>query len=674
MKQHDNEFMRNELRLPELTVRGMLLGAILTIIFTASNVYLGLKVGLTFSSAIPAAVISMAVLKIAKDANILENNMVQTQASAAGTLSAIIFIIPGMLMIGYWQGFEFWQTLLVSACGGCLGVLFTIPLRRAMVVHSDLAYPEGVAAAEILKVGSNEAADSQQGSGLKEIMSGGIVAGLVALLSNGFQVLSGGLSLWFHVGRGMTQFPIGYSTALVGAGYLIGIASGLAMLVGILIAWAGFVPFYTITSALPDGMTMQKFAGAVYQDRVRLIGAGAMGVAAVWTLITLARPVIDGVKESIASVRMPQNEQDRHRMDIDMSIKSIGWVFALTVAGLLAIFYAFVSPANLPLMQHLTFVLVGVGVAVLMGFFVAAACAYMAGLVGTSSSPISGIGILGIIVSSLVMYTLCSSFGIFDLPGGEKFATATAIFTTSIIMAIACISNDNMQDLKTGYLVGATPWRQQVALLLGCVVGALVIAPVLNLLYEAYGFPGALPRPDMDPSQALAAPQAALMTTIAQGIFSSQLAWEYIYLGMGLGVLLVIVNQLLKRYTDNLCLPPLAVGMGIYLPPSVQTPLVIGAIMGYFLNKKLKERNGEEGLTSGIRRGTLFASGLIVGESLIGVALAGIIVVSVTSGGSDSPLALVGNNFADTAEILGLVVFLITLAIFGKTVLGNKNN
>ena len=674
MKQHDNEFMRNELRLPELTVRGMLLGAILTIIFTASNVYLGLKVGLTFSSAIPAAVISMAVLKIAKDANILENNMVQTQASAAGTLSAIIFIIPGMLMIGYWQGFEFWQTLLVSACGGCLGVLFTIPLRRAMVVHSDLAYPEGVAAAEILKVGSNEAADSQQGSGLKEIMSGGIVAGLVALLSNGFQVLSGGLSLWFHVGRGMTQFPIGYSTALVGAGYLIGIASGLAMLVGILIAWAGFVPFYTITGALPDGMTMQKFAGAVYQDRVRLIGAGAMGVAAVWTLITLARPVIDGVKESIASVRMPQNEQDRHRMDIDMSIKSIGWVFALTVAGLLAIFYAFVSPANLPLMQHLTFVLVGVGVAVLMGFFVAAACAYMAGLVGTSSSPISGIGILGIIVSSLVMYTLCSSFGIFDLPGGEKFATATAIFTTSIIMAIACISNDNMQDLKTGYLVGATPWRQQVALLLGCVVGALVIAPVLNLLYEAYGFPGALPRPDMDPSQALAAPQAALMTTIAQGIFSSQLAWKYIYLGMGLGVLLVIVNQLLKRYTDNLCLPPLAVGMGIYLPPSVQTPLVIGAIMGYFLNKKLKERNGEEGLTSGIRRGTLFASGLIVGESLIGVALAGIIVVSVTSGGSDSPLALVGNNFADTAEILGLVVFLITLAIFGKTVLGNKNN
>lgn len=261
MKQEDNEFMQHELRLPELTVRGMLLGAILTVIFTASNVYLGLKVGLTFSSAIPAAVISMAILKMAKDSNILENNMVQTQASAAGTLSAIIFIIPGMLMIGYWQGFQFWQTLLVSACGGCLGVLFTIPLRRAMVVHSDLAYPEGVAAAEILKVGSNAATSAKHGSGLKEIMSGGIVSGIVALLSSGFQVISDGLSLWVHVGRGMTQFPIGYSTALVGAGYLVGIASGLAMLVGILLAWAGFVPFYTIMETVPDGMTLQNLPG-----------------------------------------------------------------------------------------------------------------------------------------------------------------------------------------------------------------------------------------------------------------------------------------------------------------------------------------------------------------------------------------------------------------------------
>ena len=411
-------------------------------------------------------------------------------------------------------------------------------------------------------------------------------------------MLGSQLSLWFSVGRGMTQLPLGYSTALVGAGYLVGIAAGLSMLVGILIAWAGFVPYYTITSALPDGMTMQKFAGTVYQQRVRLIGAGAMGVAAVWTLLTLARPVIDGVKESLAAVRMPDADKGKHRMDIDMSAKSVGLVFLVTVVGLLCIFYAFVSPENLPAGQMLAFTVVGVGVAVLMGFFVAAACAYMAGLVGTSSSPISGIGILAIIVASLV------------------------------------------------------------------------IAPVLNLLYEAYGFPGALPRPGMDPAQALAAPQAALMTTMAQGIFSSTLEWAYIYIGIGLGVVLVAIDQILKRTTKSLCLPPLAVGMGIYLPPVVQTPLVVGAVLGYFLRKHLRAQGGEEAEAAGNRRGTLFASGLIVGESIIGVLLAGVIVVSVTNGGSDAPLALVGKDFADTAEYLGLAVFALSLVIFSKIVLG----
>ena len=671
--------MRHELRLPELTVRGMVLGALLTVIFTASNVYLRLKVGLTFSSAIPAAVISMAILKMFRDSNILENNMVQTQASAAGTLSAIIFIIPGLLMIGYWQGFEFWQTLLVSACGGCLGVLFTIPLRRAMVVNSDLPYPEGMAAAEILKVGSGEHRDSNKTGGLREILGGGIVAGIVALCTSGFKVLAGEIGFWFHVGRGMTQMPLGFSTALVGAGYLVGIASGIAMLIGILIAWLGFVPYFTITGTPADGQTMQQMASAAWSSKVRLIGAGAMGVAAVWTLITLAKPVIEGMKESLAAVSMPDEQKTRHRMDIDMSLRSVGLVFLATLIGLLGITYSFVSPEGLPMGQTLTFVIVGVIVAVLMGFFVAAACAYMAGLIGTSSSPISGIGILGIIISSLVVLALCNSFGIFDIEGGSKFATATAIYVTSIIMSIACISNDNMQDLKTGYLVGATPWRQQVALIIGVVIGAFVIAPVLNLLYEAYGFPGALPRAGMDPSQALAAPQAVLMTTIATGIFTAKLAWEYIFIGIGLGVAIVIVDLILRRRTRAFCLPPLAVGMGIYLPPSVQTPLVVGAVMGYILEKKLKARaakrspeNPNEDVADCKRRGTLFASGLIVGESIIGVILAGLIVVSVSSGGSESPLALVGKDFADMSEYLGLIVFLCVVTLFGKVVWGGK--
>ena len=439
------------------------------------------------------------------------------------------------------------------------------------------------------------------------------------------------------------------------------------------------MPYFTATGTIPDGKTIAGFAQGMWSQKVRLIGAGAMGVAAIWTLITLAKPVIDGVKESIQSVRMPQAEKARHRMDIDMSIKSVGLVFAVMTIGLLGTFYSFMSAASLPAGQTMTFVVVGVLVAILMGFFVAAACAYMAGLVGTSSSPISGIGILGIIVSSLVMLALCNQFGIFDMPNGSKFATAIAIFTTSIILSIACISNDNMQDLKTGWLVGATPWRQQVALLIGCIIGAIVIAPVLNLLYEAYGFPGAMPRMGMDESAALSAPQAVLMTTIATGIFTAKLAWEYIYIGIGLGVVLVVIDQLLKRNTKSLCMPPLAVGMGIYLPPSVQTPLIIGAIVGYILDKKIRARAAQrspEDIEGDVdnckRRGTLFASGLIVGESIMGVLIAGLIVYSVTGGGSETPLALVGKDFAPTAENLGLLVFLLVVLGFSRFVWNTK--
>lgn len=601
--------MEHDTKLPELTLRGMLLGAVLTVIFTASNVYLGLKAGLTFSSAIPAAVISMAALRMAKGSNILENNMVQTQASAAGTLATLIFIIPGLLMIGYWQEFEFWQTLLVSACGGCLGVLFTIPLRRTMVVHSDLPYPEGRAAAEILKMG--DASTGNASGGTKELLCGSGLAGIVAFLTSGLQVLTGELSLWFPVGRGITQLSLGYSSALVGAGYLIGIASGLALLIGIFLAWGIMIPYFTMTGIPADGQAMQQFAQACYTDKVRLIGAGVMGVAAIWTLLKMSRSVIDGIKESIRSARRTEQEQERHRMDTDMSFSSVRLIFCVTVLGLLGTFYSFVHPEGLPFGQTMAFAVTGVALSVVIGFLVAAACAYMAGLVGTSSSPISGVGILAVIVSSLVVMALCNLLGIFALPGGEKFATATAIFTTSIILAISCFSNDNMQDLKTGWLVGATPWKQQAALILGCLAGSFVIPPILNMLYHAYGFTGALPRPDMNPEAALSAPQATLMTMIARGIFSSNLAWEYIYFGIGLGVVIVFIDSMLQSHTRSLCLPPLAVGIGIYLPPSLQTPLVVGAVMSYLLERRMEK--GMSDVEAGKQRGTLFASGLIVG-------------------------------------------------------------
>lgn len=372
-------------------------------------------------------------------------------------------------------------------------------------------------------------------------------------------------------------------------------------------------------------------------------------------------------------------KQALHHTDIDMSPKAVGLVFLAILAGLFFTFYTFVADAALPASVSITYIVVGILIAILMGFFVAAACGYMAGLIGTSASPISGIGILGIIVSSLAVLALGNAFNIFATAEGAKFATALAIFITSVIVSIASISNDNLQDLKTGYIVGATPWKQQVALILGSVVGAIAIAPVLNLLYQAYGFTGALPRATMDPSQALAAPQAVLMTTIAQGIFSSDLDWNFILFGIGVGVVAIIVDMLLRKSTKSLALPPLAIGMGIYLPPTLEVPLVIGAVIGYFIHKHLRSRaqqrnpeHVEEDVDACHQRGVLFASGLIVGESLMGVIIAMIIVFSITTGGSEDPLALVGKDFATTADFLGLGVFILSIVYFIYHILSTK--
>ncbi len=494
-----------------------------------------------------------------------------------------------------------------------------------------------------------------------------------------FQVLSWGVNYCFTFGRITSQLPIGFSSALLGAGYLIGIASGMAMLVGTILSWGLFVPYLTAVQSPEVGQSASAFASSVWAHKVRLIGAGAIGIAAIWTLITLVKPIIDGMRISLRAMSRSTTGESLHRMDTDLSPKATSLVLGAIIIGLLGTFYSFIADANLTTGTTWIFVIIGVVVAICMGFFVAAACGYMAGLIGTSASPISGIGILGIIISSLVVLGVGTSVSLFDTETGSKFATALAIFMTSVIVSIAAISNDNMQDLKTGYLVGATPWKQQVALLLGSIIGAFAIAPVLNLLYQAYGFVGAMPRAGMDESQALSAPQATLMTTIAQGIFSHNLDWNYIIFGVAVGIVIIIADLLLKRNSVSYCLPPLAVGMGIYLPPTLEMPLIIGAVMSYFVYQYLHNRalqrspnNMKEDVENCTRHGVLFASGLIVGESLVGVIIAIIIVFSVTSGGSDAPLAIVGKEFGPTADWLGLLVFIVMIAIFVYRVIGAK--
>lgn len=655
----------------ELTLRGMILGALITIIFTASNVYLGLKVGLTFASSIPAAVISMAVLKFFKGSNILENNMVQTQASAAGTLSTIIFVLPGLLMAGYWSGFPFWQTTLLCIAGGILGVIFTIPLRYAMVVKSELPYPEGVAAAEILKVGSHEEGDNRQGgSGIKELAAGGVLAGFMSFCAGGLRVIADSASYWFKSGTAIFQLPMGFSLALLGAGYLVGLTGGIAILLGISIAWGIAVPYFSSHIPQPSDMEMAAFAMKLWKEKVRFIGAGTIGIAAVWTLLMLLKPMVEGMKMSFKSFGggAPATE----RAEQDLSPKAmIFWV--LSMMFILGVsFYHFIGDSHITGGMAWLLVVVCTLLASVIGFLVAAACGYMAGLVGSSSSPISGVGIVSIVIISLVLLVVGESGGLMADEANRKFLLALTLFCGSAVICVASISNDNLQDLKTGYLLKATPWRQQVALIIGCIVGALVISPVLELLYEAYGFTGAMPREGMDAAQALAAPQATLMTTIASGIFAHNLEWVYIFTGIAIGAVLIVVDLVLKKSSGGkLALPVLAVGMGIYLPPSVNMPIVAGAVLAavlkHIIGKKAENREGR--LKNAERIGTLFSAGLIVGESLIGVIMAFIIAFSVTNGGSDAPLALNLQNWDAAASWLGLAFFVTGMFFFAQRVL-----
>ena len=647
----------------ELTIRGLVLGALITVVFTAANVYLGLKVGLTFASSIPAAVISMAMLRALGGGSILENNMVQTQASAAGTLSSVIFVLPGLVMVGHWHGFPFWQSAGVCVAGGVMGVLFTIPLRRAMVVNSTLPYPEGVAAAEILRVGHGQAEPGEPGA--SDIAAGGIVAAVVSFAATGLHVLGEGISQWLSVGPAAFRLSTGFSMALLGAGYLVGISGGLAMLLGAVLAWGVAVPVLTTLHPTPAGAAMIPYATGLWAHQVRFMGAGLIAVAAIWSLAGLMGPTIAGVRDSLRASRAAPGIAGAPQTDRDLPPRWIGIVFGAALLAMAATFAGFLAgsaPAQVAGIWGL--VAFACIFSVVFGFAVAAACGYMAGLVGSSSSPISGIAIIATILTALLLLLILQGAGLLASQDGRQAAIALTLFIVSVVLATATISNDNLQDLKTGFLVGATPWRQQVVLIVGCVVGALIIPPVLDLLYHAYGFPGAMPDPHMDPNQTLAAPQATLMAAIARGIFGHALDWTSVGIGVAGGLVLIVIDVSLKR-AGRAGLPVLAVGIGLYLPPTVGVTLAIGAILGWVVDRRLAGRADAERAR---RRGVLIASGLIVGESLVGVAMAAVIGAS----GSQSPLAVVGASFEDAAGWLGLLVFAAVCAAFASVVGRNK--
>lgn len=634
----------------ELTVRSLILGSVIAAVFTAANVYLGLRVGLTVASSIPAAVISMGVLRLMGTGSIRENNIVQTVASAGGTLSAIIFVLPGLIMVGWWRGFPFLTTFLVCALGGILGVLFSIPLRRALVVNSTLPYPEGRAAAEVLKAG---ATGDEASPNAVERTRGPIIVLVGALTSAATTIVSAtgiaatGLAHFFRVGAGATGVQLGYSLALLGAGHLVGISVGLAMLLGVIIAWGIATPILTSGVAGPAA----DVAVTAWATRVRFLGAGAIGVAAIWSLVKLVRPVIGGL---VATARAGAGARTGHD-DRDLSLGLIGLLSAGCLLMIGWLLRDFISGTPL---AGLAWLLVpgGVFFTLLIGGFVATVAGYMAGLIGASNSPVSGIGILATVSVAMLL----AAFAQPALGAGATDAlVAFALFTVSIVFSIATISNDNLQDLKTGQLVGASPWKQQAALIVGVIAGSLVIPPVLDLLNQAYGFPG-------DPNRAaissapLPAPQATLISTLARGVLNAQLDWQMIGVGALVGLACILMDELLGAL-KLLRLSPLAIGIGIYLPMDATQPVVLGAVIGWLYERAMRRRGNAD---MALRFGVLLASGLIVGESLLGVVNAGLIVAT----GNAAPIALVGEGFAGPARWVGLGLLLAVVVLIYRWV------
>lgn len=626
----------------ELTIRSVILGGLITLLFTAANVYLGLKAGLTFATSIPAAVISMAILRMLPGGTILENNIVQTIASAAGTLSAIIFVLPGLVILGYWQGFPFLTTAAVCATGGILGVMFSVPLRRALVTGSDLPYPEGKAAAEVLIVGSAEGSGSDENKrGLSTILVNALLsAGLSLLIS--MKLVAGEIARYFKVGAGATGASTSLSLALVGVGHLVGLSVGLAMLLGMAISWIGLVPYF---SQGVTGTDAAEIAGTVFREKARFIGAGTIGVAAIWTLLKIIGPIVQGLKSAMAASTARSAGKTLALTERDIPIATVGAIILATLVPIAFLLWLFLSSTPL---AGLAVPIIGLTIIyiLLAGVVIASVCGYMAGLIGASNSPISGIGILAVVGASLM---LLGFFGRGETPDQTSAMIAYALFATAIIFGIATISNDNLQDLKTGQIVGATPWRQQIALVIGVLFGSLAIPPVLDLLNNAFGFAGSVGAGE----NALAAPQALLISALAKGVLGGDLDWPLLGLGALIGVAVVIVDELLGRVGKRR-LPPLGVGMGVYLPMALTFLIVVGTVLGHFYDKWAEARTDPEAAK---RMGVLAATGLIVGESLFGVAFAGIVAGS----GSDTPLAVVGENFEPFAMWGGTAVFIVLL-------------
>ena len=585
--------------LPEITPKAVVLSVLLAAVLAGANAYLGLFAGMTVSASIPAAVVSMAVLRLFRQSNILENNIVQTAASSGEALAAgVIFTIPGLVLIGYWTSFDYWQTFTVSLVGGVLGVLFTIPLRRALIIHARLRFPEGVATAEVLKIGA---------------VSGGHAGGRVRLLlgatalGGGLKFAEGGLKLWSESLEGVLEFGrvtfyggLNLSPALVAVGYIIGLNTALVVFLGGALGWLVLLPLHQALVGAPDGLTGVAAAKTIWSGQIRYIGIGAMLVGGVWTLIQVRGPILQSLRQlvSLYTARGDNRAGSALRTDRDAGVF---WLLGLTVASLVPMLFLY---------SHLLDqrVVAGAGLTVLMvvtAFLFSAVAGYMAGLVGSSSNPVSGVTIATIMLAALLLLSILGR----EHPAGP----AAALLVGAVVCCAAAMGGDNLQDLKTGHLVGATPWKQQVMQVIGVATGAAVIVPVLSLLQAKYGIGAAT----VEHAHPLSAPQATLMANLAKGVFGGSLPWNLVGIGMVIGVVIIGADEWQARRQALLRFPVLAVALGMYLPLKLSAAILFGGLLAEYVRRG---RLASETPTD--NQGLLCAAGLVTGEAMVGILLA----------------------------------------------------
>lgn len=601
--------------LPEITIKAIVLGILLSVILAGANAYLGLFAGMTVSASIPAAVISMGILRLFRKSNILENNIVQTAASAGESLAAgVIFTLPALIVMGYWETFDYLETTIIAGLGGLLGVLFTIPLRRALIVKEKLQFPEGIATAEVLRSGD-------RGEGVKYIAQAGIIGALFKFGETGLRIWTGTAEWATRAGQSILYAGSNLSPALISVGYIVGINIAVLVFMGGAINWLIAIPIYAANHPWPtiDGTAMPAidWAGQIWSQKTRYLGVGAMVTGGLWALINLRSSIVAGVISSLGTVSGAAKTAFANipRTERDLPMKWVGILLLVSIIPIFGVYY-YVIQAAVPSFFMAIVMLIA-------GFLFSAVAAYMAGLVGSSNNPISGVTIATILFSALVLLIIV---------GRESLSgPAAAIFIGAVVACAAAIGGDNMQDLKAGYIIGATPWKQQVMQSVGVLSAAIFIAPVLMLIEQAYGIGVATaihPNP-------LAAPQATLMASVADGVFHQNLPWDIIFIGMAIAVAVIALDQYQARRGASFRLPVLAVAVGIYLPFELSVPIFIGGLIAWAVetfyrrsNPELPEDRLAAILKTSGNRGLLFASGLITGEALVGILMAIPIVVS----------------------------------------------